>query len=288
MATLTFIQGLQALLRSGTDLPTLPDVVFRLHAVLDDEHASGHDVAAVIERDPALTARLLRVANSAAFSRGGDRLASPLAAIQRLGISQVRAICLVLAVVQAFGERRRSFDPRAFWRHSAAVGAVARTLWERLHGRGPAADDAYVAGLLHDVGVLILDQFFSAEFDAVLSAREELDIPLWQQEEDQLGMDHGQVGGLLLGSWSLPAAVVDAVTSHHTPREAPEPHLALCRVVHASEAVCAALGAGLPHEGPSDVPAAEALQLLGFGAGELEALLGELRATATAGRDAIG
>lgn len=88
--TTGFIEGLQGLLKSGTQLPTLSTVVFQVHAVLDDDRKGAADVAAVIERDPALTTRLLRAANSALYSRGGDRVASVYAATQRIGLNQVR------------------------------------------------------------------------------------------------------------------------------------------------------------------------------------------------------
>jgi HD-like signal output (HDOD) protein len=121
----TFIEGLQRLLKTGDQLPTLPTVVFQLHAALDDENVTTSQVAAIIERDVALTARLLRAANSAAFARGPGQVTTVSAAIQRLGLSQVRSLCLVLAVVQAFG-RGRGLDHEALWAHSAAVGLVAR------------------------------------------------------------------------------------------------------------------------------------------------------------------
>src|SRR5512147_807202 len=110
------------LLARGENLPTLPTVVFQLHRVLDDEHAGAADVAAIIERDPALTARLLRSANSAAFSRSGERIGSISSAVSRLGVNQVRAICIVLAVVKAFSRKAGGLDHQVFWTHSAAVG----------------------------------------------------------------------------------------------------------------------------------------------------------------------
>ena len=260
----SFIEGLHGLLKSGTQLPTLPTVVFQLHAVLDDDRKGPADVAAVIERDPALTTRLLRAANSAMYARGTDRVASVYAATQRIGLGQVRSLCLVLAVVQAFGSRRRVLSHEALWSHSGAVGAVARYLWGAVDRPGTLpADDIYVAGLLHDVGLLVLDQFFPEEYDKLAALRQEIELPLWQHEEDLLGMDHGDVGGLLLGSWSLPAAVVDAVTYHHRPDEAPEQHRGVCQTVHAAEILCTELGRPLDDELPIGADGQSALAALG-------------------------
>lgn len=283
----TFIEGLQRLLKTGDQLPTLPTVVFQLHAALDDENVTTSQVAAIIERDVALTARLLRAANSAAFARGPGQVTTVSAAIQRLGLSQVRSLCLVLAVVQAFG-RGRGLDHEALWAHSAAVGLVAKALWGRAGLQGPVnADDLYVAGLLHDVGLLILDQFFAADFDAVTAGRAELDLPLWEHEEDHLGMDHGEIGGLLLGRWGLPAPIVDAVTHHNHPQAAPAAHRNLCRVVQAAESLCQAEPLGLGAEGPPSPSPEEALAALGFPQSGLPELMAELRELGAAGRDVL-
>lgn len=276
--TTGFIEGLQGLLKSGTQLPTLPTVVFQVHAVLDDDRKGAADVAAVIERDPALTTRLLRAANSALYSRGGDRVASVYAATQRIGLNQVRGLCLVLAVVQAFGSRRRALSHEALWAHSGAVGAVARYLWVGTRAPGVPADDVYVAGLLHDVGLLVLDQFFSEDFDRLAALRQEIELPLWQHEEDLLGMDHGEVGGLLLGSWSLPPAVVDAVTYHHRPDDAPEKHRKVCEVVQAAELLCSEEGWGLPDEHPLGAEGRATLAGLGFPPEQVPAIIEDVRA----------
>lgn len=259
------INGMRDLLAKGENLPTLPTVVFQLHRVLDDERAGASEVAGIIERDPALTARLLRAANSAAFARpGNDRIGSVSAAVARLGVNQVRAVCIVLAVVKAFHTRAGGLDHQEFWIHSAAVGMMARRLWER-HGSDPSisADDIYVAGLLHDAGLLVIEQHFPGEFTEVLTSRATLNSRLWQVEEDHLGMDHGAVGGLLLGRWSLPAFISEAVTNHHHPHQAEEQFQTVCRIVQAAEVLCTEGGAGLPEEGPADCSGSDVLGELG-------------------------
>ena len=258
------INGMRDLLAKGENLPTLPTVVFQLHKVLDSETAGANDVAAIIERDPALTARLLRAANSAAFHRGGDRIGSVLTAVSRLGINQVRAICIVLAVVKAFRTRTGGLNHEAFWIHSAAVGMTARTLWEDFGQPGEVtSDDVYVAGLLHDAGLLVLEQHFPREFAEVMTARATLGGRLWQYEEEHLGMDHGAVGGLLLGRWSLPEFIAEAVTNHHHPHQAGEDSQHLARIIQAAEVLCTELGAGLHEEGSADCSPADVMTEIG-------------------------
>lgn len=271
------INGMRDLLARGENLPTLPTVVFQLHRVLDDERAGAREVSAIIERDPSLTIRLLRAANSAAFARPGQQIGSVQSAVAMLGINQVRAVCIALAVVKAFGQRAGGMDHTAFWVHSAAVGMLARRLWERFGADSDiSADDVYVVGLLHDAGLLVLEQHFRRELREVLDERAARGGRLWQVEEEHLGMDHGAVGGLLIGRWGLPPYIAEAVTNHHHPHQAGEALQGLCRVVQAAEVLCTEGGVGLPEEGPADCSAADVLTELGADEGTIEQLEAEL------------
>lgn len=274
------INGMRDLLAKGDNLPTLPTVVFQLHKVLDDENAGSADVAAIIERDPALTSRLLRAANSAAFSRGGDRLGSVNGAVTRLGVNQIRAICIALAVVKAFRAKLGGIDHHAFWVHSAAVGMLSRQIWNSVGEGSLTGDDLYVAGLLHDAGLLVLEQFFPREFGEVLDARAISGARLWQVEEEDLGMDHGAVGGLLLGRWSLPQALVEAVTNHHHPHQADEQFQSASRVVQAAEVLCTEHGAAMTEEGPADCSPEDVLTELGMDEEGIRRVMAEVPAIA--------
>jgi HD-like signal output (HDOD) protein len=278
MATTTFAQDLENLLRSGDQLPTLPTVVFELHGVLNNELAGVGDVAAVIERDPALTARLLRAANSAAFTRGPEqRVGSVLAAIGRLGVNQVHALCLVLSVVNAFGGRRRGLGHEAFWAHSAAVGMVAKLIYARARPDGSMSlEDMYVAGLLHDLGLLVLDQFFPEHYDQIAAQSKDGEESLWATEQRLLGMSHADVGGALLEHWGLPVSVVRAVSFHHKPELAPPNCARLAWVVAAAEAFCGAQRWALVEEGRPQYTAEAALAGLGLPDSLVEELLIEL------------
>jgi HD-like signal output (HDOD) protein len=273
------IQGMRDLLARGQDLPTLPMVVFQLHGVLDDERAGPGAVAEVITRDPALAARLLKTANSAAFFRGGEPIGSVFSAVQRLGVRQVRAICIALAVVRAFSGKGRGqgLNHERLWTHSAVVGLLARQLWAEF-GRAPSisSDDAYVAGLLHDCGLLILDQFFARDFTEARQLQILTGLPLWQCEEEQLGMNHAAVGGLLLGRWSLPQAIAEAVSCHHHPAEASEEYRELARVIHAAEILASHETTRLTAEVPPDAPAAQALAALGASPAEIAQVIAEV------------
>ena len=270
---------LRGLIERGEDLPTLPTIVLELHRTLDNPTSGAADVARVIVRDPALAARLLRAANSAAFARSGTTTSSIADAVARMGLNQVRAVCMVLAVVRAFGAKGQLFDHRAFWVHSATVAGLTSMLWDRV-GIDPAIrpEDAYVVGLLHDVGLLVLEQHFPAELTSTLAARTDADLPLWPIEEEELGLDHGTVAGLLIGRWSLPSFVADAIANHHHPSQAPAAVVQLAQVVEAAEALCWEAGAELALEGRSETPVGELLHGIGVPAREAADLIGAVPA----------
>ena len=277
-----FVDSLRALLEAGQDLPTLPEMVFRLHAALEDEGTGAAEIGAIIERDPALTARLLRAANTVGYARGGNPVVSVREAVTRMGIRQIWSSSLALSVVQAFsGRAAQGLDYRGFWAHSAAVGATAQTLWREAHLKGPASpEDLYVAGLLHDAGILIMDQHFADRFAASVRSSQEEHLPLWQVEERRLGMDHGEIGGLLLGRWEMPELVAAAVSHHHHPDQCPKDYEPLARCVHAAEFFCGAVGIGLAEEGLGEETVGHALSVLGVLVPDTEQLTERLRTVA--------
>ena len=275
----TFIQGLKELLASGQDLPTLPQIVFELHRALDDELASGEQIAAIINKDPALTAKLLRAANSAYFAAGRDAVDTIQGALARMGMGQVRATCLVLSVVKTFSNWSQGLDHQQFWDHSAYVGLVAQHVWKELgvDRSGTAMEHVYVAGLLHDVGILVMDQFFQEEFRSSREKALVTGTSLAQVEDEELGMDHGHVGGLMLGRWQLPERIAECVTYHHNPDLCPDGSRQMCLVVSAAETIAAEYGVGKEVEGENDKSSEEALMACGFDVDDIPEVLERAR-----------
>lgn len=275
---MSFLQRLQAFIQAGTELPTLPASVMELQSALAAEEVALGELVAVVERDPPLAARLLRAANSVLYARGADRVSTLGPAIGRIGLRQLRAVSLAGSVLQVFNARSASLRPEAFWTHSAAVGAAARALAVGLGGSDLDPDACYTGGLLHDVGLLVLDQYFPEDYAIIADQRRELELPWWQQEEDTLGLDHGEIGGLLLGHWGLPPLVVDAVTFHHRPKEAPAESMRAARVLYAAEVLVAREPFALPDEGMETAEFHDALVALD--AADDEAQLAERMLTA--------
>lgn len=271
-----FLAELKALIAKGDDLPTLPDTILELRSALESDSSGDNIIADIISRDPVITGKLLRVANSVAYSRGVE-VTSVLNAIQRVGLREVRAICVVLAVVDAFADTNGSLDLRQFWDHSAAVGRVAQLLSRKLQlNTAVGTDDIYVSGLLHDVGILLLSQFFPDRFKEMQAVRAESCVPLWEAEKQVIGVCHGQVGGILTARWSLPESINTCISGHHDPEVVPEEYADSCRVLRTSEALCTSLGCGVDAEGDADDDTFTALSALGMSDDQIDSTLSDI------------
>lgn len=268
---------IDAVLSRVEDLKPLPGTVTEALRLLDDPNASIKAVATVISVDQALTSRVLKLANSAYY--GSIHSATTLReAIARLGFRRTRNLLYTASYSSLLGQRVASYNlgHGELWRHSVGVAVIAEQLADQLAYPNP--DEAYIGGLLHDIGKLVLDQQLKIEWDRLLQIAQLHDLMLIEAEVFLLGLNHAQVGGELMRRWSLPPCLVDAVAYHHDPtfaKDAPE----LASMVHVANTICLRLGVGLAHATFVPRPSAEALQLLALdqdGVDHLVEVFGEM------------
>ena len=215
-------------------LPALPKVVSRILASLDDEGANTEQLADLVASDPVVSVRVLAAANSAVF--GGQSTTSVNQAIMRLGLARVRQVTVATALIDRF-HLPLPFDNLRLWRHSVAVALCAESIAREV---GAPTDPAWIAGLLHDIGQLLLfiaDPYVYAD---VLRARTTGDKTLIALEQETFGLNHAQVGGELARRWNLPASIADAIGAHHA-RDEDTPDNPLADIVHAATALSHAL-----------------------------------------------
>ena len=218
------------------DLPSLPAVVIELLATMEQEDIDIHLLGARIALDQSLTAKTLRLANSSFYGLQSKVLSIPQA-IAVLGFRSVRALVLACAMTTGFPETGRGgFNFKAFWRHSLATGVCAQLLARRLKIH---PDGAFTAGLLHDIGVLVLATRFSAQYAQMLDYRKQHDCGALEAERAVFGLDHALVGSMLAGYWKFPLAMQSAVASHHADGDAATAPLDL--VVQAANTLAHAL-----------------------------------------------
>ncbi len=215
-------------------VPPLPGTHARALALLVDADAGLSEVAAIIEADPGLTASMLRAANSAA-SAANTPIVRVADALVRIGFRNARSLVVAaLLRSQAGSLDGAGIDLGAFWDHLLATGLIA--VAAAPPGEGRAA--AFTAGMLHDIGRLAMAAVAPAEYHRVVALAHQ-GVPTMEAEREVFGTDHLETGLVAAGSWSLPAELTAAITSHHGPCE--EPTVA---AVVAGRRIAALLGYG--------------------------------------------
>jgi len=233
-------------LRLG-DLPSLPVVVMELLTSIDQEDVDVSVLAKKVSLDQALTAKTLRLANSSS-SGLQVRVTTIQQAITFLGFQSTRNLITAAALTGCFPANQcPGFDDRAFWRHSIATAACAKVLARRMRLN---QDFAFTAGLLHDIGRLVLVTSFPERYGAVLAQRDLEDRQLLDVERELLGVDHVAAGAALAQHWQFSDTMHHAIAYHHEP-EAPGAGL-LATIVHVANAIVHALD--LTHDENELVP----------------------------------
>ena len=243
------------LITGAIDLPSLPEVVMRAIELVNDPEASAIDIGRVLSEDSALTARLLKIVNSP-FYGFPSRIDTVSRAITVIGTLDLLDLILATSVVKMFsGVPNDLVSMDSFWKHSLYGGVVARLLAAR--SKQPNVEHFFVAGLLHDLGSLVIYRKLpELAREALLRARYN-GIVLQQAEQELLGFDHAMVGAELIRTWKLPASLVEAVEFHHNPSQAPNYPL-IAAVVHVADVIASAIrsGAGASEAAPPLDPAA--------------------------------
>ena len=205
---------------ANAKLISLPEVYLRLKELLAQPDYSMADVAAIIGQDPALTARLLRLVNSPYFGLVA-KIETVFRAVNMLGTKQVHDLALATSVASSFaGMPSEVMDMPKFWRRSVFCGLVSRGL-----GKVAEVEDCerlFVAGLLRDIGHLVMYQTMPEPCRQAMLAAEQREQPLYLAERELIGIDYARVGGVLLRQWQLPGSLREAAEFHVEPRRALE------------------------------------------------------------------
>ena len=198
-------------IRQIQELPSLPVVVLELLSSMDQDDTDVHVLAQKIELDQALAAKTLRIANSSFYGMQSKVTSIPQA-VSVLGFHSIRTVVTACALTGSFAPVSGGFDFQAFWRHSLATAVAARLLAPHLRVN---PETAFTAGLLHDLGTLVLVTRFPAEHALVRSYRQAHDCQMAEAELAVIGIDHAQVGSALAAYWKFPEAIQQAVAEHH-------------------------------------------------------------------------
>jgi len=206
-------------------LPTLPEVMLKVQELIKSEKTDAGMLAAIIKQDPALSSTILKIANSSFYTAASRRITAITEAIARIGFNEVLKITLAMSVIKQFPNTGSMIGYKAFWFHSLTAANMTSIIVDM--AKTPALEqyrqDLFLAGLLHDIGILVCDQFFHDEFSRIMdfALREEKTF-LIAENVVSSKENHAFVGGALLEIWKLALPVIVAVRDHHTPEKAPE------------------------------------------------------------------
>lgn len=230
-------ENLGALVSQIKSLPSLPSLYTRIIEILQSDDPSLQKIGEIVSEDIAMSAKVLQLVNSSFFGIA-RRISNPIQAVMFLGLETVKALVLSVQIFAKWESRKvKGFEIESLWHHSMTVGAMARRLAETEQLSAREADEAFTAGLLHDVGKLILAASLPNAYQKVLAASKAQRIPLWQVEEQAFGTTHAEVGAYLLGLWGLPTSIVEAVAWHHRPAECPAHTFCPLTTVHVANAL---------------------------------------------------
>ncbi|MEA2062827.1 MAG: HDOD domain-containing protein, partial [Gemmatimonadota bacterium] len=225
-------ERLKKLTQTIINLPTLPTVVAKMIELIDDPASSAHSLGRLVRTDQVLTSRILRLANSA-FYGFPNPISTINLAVVVLGFDTIKNLGLSVSVIDRFvrsGKEDELLDYSRFWEHSVGVAVTSRML-ARMHGFRALQSEAFVAGLIHDIGKVILSQYQTNNYSECLRIVQEEGVSLVLAEERVFEVNHSEVGWWLARRWNLPENLAEAVRLHHVPltaRKAPE----LSAIVH--------------------------------------------------------
>jgi len=240
------VYNLERLISQTESVYSLPLIYERLTEVINHPRSSIEDITRVISNDQGLAARLLKLANSPLFGYF-SKIDSIDKAATIIGTQQLQSLALAVSVIEIFHEVPEDLvNMRTFWQHSIACGITARAL--AIYRREANVERIFAAGILHDIGRLVICTAMPDIFTRMLMASREKFSLLFNLESEFLGYTHAAVGGKLLEKWRIPASIAEPVACHHSPDKARVFPLETA-FVHLADIMCKSLGIGSNGEG---------------------------------------
>lgn len=232
--------ALAKLFRRVSEMTTLPVAAQRIMQLVADANSSASDLLTAIEGDPVLAAKVLRRVNSAFYGLR-SKVADLRSAISLLGYREIRNLALTVYLTRMFkeGNSYKKFSREGLWEHSVAVANASRIV-ARTYGSA-TPDEAYLAGLLHDIGLILLDQYLPRHLFQVIDLVEQ-GKSTCAAERELLPFDHALLGAFVATQWNFPPQVTMAIRYHHEPLAAEGPHCDMAAVVAVANYLCSRAG----------------------------------------------
>ncbi len=246
-----------------TDLPTIPHVLMSIWKLLDDPDSSSADLEKVISLDQALTAKVIRLANSP-FYHTKSEVSSVRSAIVNVGFDAVKNLVIAVSITSVFKKLKganRYFPLKEFWRHCVGVGVVSRSLAKKVEGID--SETCFCAGILHDVGKFVMNLLFPKEFADALALAAKEKIYIHEAEGRLFDVDHSFFGERLAEHWKFSAELAGIIRNHHRPiDEIPDLYMAETAIIQVADSITRDLQFGFPGDFIKGAPSELALEFL--------------------------
>lgn len=253
---------LDDLLSRINDLPPMPAIALQLIEITNDPDVDMNTVARMISKDPAMTATLLRLCNSS-FYGFSNKVTSIQQATSLFGLKKITRMAVTALSARYLSASTKGYDMDSgeLWKHSVATASASEDLAKRID-----YDDvglAYTAGLLHDIGKIIIHEYVAESLPDIRKVAEIDDAGFMNAERQVLGFSHAEAGAVLMEKWNFPAALIEAVRFHHNP-EAASIDKNLCYLTQVADAITMMMGLGLGSDGLCYTISNEVLAKLGI------------------------
>ena len=233
-----FLERAAQLVESIDELPTIPVVAMQVLQLLDNPDVQVEEVADMMLTDQVMTARVMKMINSPVY-KPDHEITSLKRALVYLGLRHIREVALTTSIISAFDDNRGVLALEAFWEHSFGVGMVSKLIARKAGYQD--LEKAYIAGIIHNLGLVFLSNFKRAEFQAVLDSIRNTPAKLVEKEVELLGTTHCEIGYCMAKKWNFPDAYCEVISLHHTPSEAVIDPV-LCAIVNLSDLFCSVRG----------------------------------------------
>jgi putative nucleotidyltransferase with HDIG domain len=262
-------QQIASAINTITSIAALPEVTARILTTVEDPKSNAQQLHKIVSHDPALVTRILKVVNSAFYGLPGQ-VASIERAIVMLGLNAVKNIAVAASLGQMFRGTRlcEGYSAKDLWTHCVAVACIARDLAKQ--AKLPIADEAFLAGMIHDIGLLVSLQVYPEKLQIVCAEAQMSSRRFCEIEREVIGVDHEQLGMALCEKWSFPKSCQLVAGFHHEP-ELPASARAIVTLIAVADGMAAATGQGFTLTRLHDAPTAETAQSIGITAAHLEA-----------------
>lgn len=246
------------------DIATLPEITVKIIETVEDARSTARDLHDIIKRDPALSAKVLKVVNSAFYGLPGQ-IAGIDRAIVLLGLSAVKNLAIAASIARLFkgGKISDHFDAKELWRHSVAVGLASRLIAKN-SGEIANLDELFVAGLMHDLGILVERQAFPEKLGEVCDRCAAGEGTLLDLETRIIGADHQQFGEALTTKWRFPRHLRAVIGFHHNPQNLSAELQRLGNLIHLADLLCCKEGLGFSMTAASEEMTEDLLEAIGI------------------------